>query len=90
MNNDLCSVCEKENRKESEELCEDCAEHVKGGSIFLIEIENGSEEDPARTGKTWEVKKELVETTISEPMRSIILTIGFSYVTQEMSSTLLA
>ena len=84
-----CAVCEKEDRKESAELCEDCLEHVQAGSIFFIEIENGTEEEPVRTGRTWEIKKDLVETSISEPMRSVILTLGFTYVTQEMSETLM-
>ena len=84
-----CAVCEKEDRKENAELCEDCLEHVQAGSIFFIEIENGTEEEPVRTGKTWEIKRELVQTTIMEPMRSVILTLGFTYDTQEMSQTLM-
>ena len=84
-----CAVCEKEDRKENAELCEDCLEHVRAGSIFFIEIENGSEQEPVRTGRTWEIKRELVQTTIMEPMRSVILTLGFTYVTQEMSQTLM-
>jgi predicted amidophosphoribosyltransferase len=89
VSDDLCSACEKEDRKENAELCEDCLEHVQAGSIFFIEIENGSEQEPIRTGRTWEIKKDLVQTTISEPMRSVILTLGFTYVTQEMSQTLM-
>jgi predicted amidophosphoribosyltransferase len=89
VSDDLCSACEKEDRKENAELCEDCLEHVQAGSIFFIEIENGSEEEPVRTGRTWEIKKDLVQTTISEPMRSVILTLGFTYVTQEMAETLM-
>ena len=89
MSDDLCSVCENEDRKETAELCEHCLEHVQAGSIFFIEIENGSEQEPVRTGRTWEIKKDLVKTTISEPMRSVILTLGFTYVTQEMAETLM-
>ena len=89
MSEDICAVCEKEDRKETAELCEHCLEHVQAGSIFCIEMENGSEEEPVRTGGTWEIKKDLVETSISEPMRSVILTIGFTYVTQEMAETMM-
>jgi len=88
MSEDICAVCEKEDRKEMTELCEHCLEHIQAGSIFFIEIENGSEEEPVRTGRNWQIKKDLVETSISEPMRSVILAIGFSYVTQEMAETL--
>lgn len=89
MSDILCAVCEDENRKAGAELCEECLEHIQAGSIFFIEIYNGSEKEPQRTGRKWEVKKDLVQTTISEPMRSVILTLGFTYVTQEMAETLM-
>jgi len=61
---------------------------VRSGEVPFIEIENGSEQEPVRTGRTWQVKKNLVQTTIMEPMRSVILSLGFTYVTEEMAKTL--
>ena len=86
--NSLCSVCDSEYRIGDTELCEDCQEHVSSGEVHFIEIENGSEQEPVRTGRTWQIKKNLVETTIMEPMRSVILSLGFTYVTEEMAKTL--
>lgn len=86
--NNLCAVCDSEYRVEDTELCGDCQEHVRSGEVHFIEIENGSEQEPVRTGRTWQVKKSLVETAITEPMRSVILSLGFTYVTEEMAKTL--
>lgn len=88
MSANYCAVCEESYVIETSELCQDCTDHVKAGEIHIIEIENGSEQEPIRTGKAWQVKKDLIATTIAEPMRSVILTLGFTYVTEEMAKTL--
>ena len=88
MSSNMCAVCDSEYTAEGSEICPDCKDHVKAGEVHFIEIENGSEQEPVRTGRTWQVKKNLVETTIMEPMRSIILAMGFTYVTEEMAKTL--
>ena len=88
MSANYCAVCEESYVIQDSELCKDCTDHVKAGEIHIIEIENGSENEPVRTGRAWQVKKDLIETTISEPMRSVILALGFTYVTEEMAKTL--
>ena len=84
----LCSVCQKEPFVKNSELCDDCGEHVKNGSIWLLGIENGSEANPKRNKKVWEVKKSIIKETIAEPMRSIILAVGFSFITEELCGTM--
>lgn len=80
----LCIVCEDKMREHNAELCNLCLNHVKEGNIFFLEIKNGSQDDPKRTGKIIQVKREEVEKKVLEPMRSIILTLGFSFVTTDM------
>ena len=64
MSSNMCAVCDSEYTAEGLEICPDCKDHVRAGEVHFIEIENGSEQEPVRTGRTWQVKKNLVETTI--------------------------
>jgi len=88
MIDNLCAVCEDKGREKNAELCNLCLDHVQKGKIFFVEIKNGSENDPSRTGRVLEIDRSVVEQKIQEPMKSIILTLGFTFVTREMVQTL--
>ena len=87
MIDNLCAVCEDKGREKNAELCNLCLDHVQKGKIF-VEIKNGSENDPSRTGRVLEISKSVVEQKVEEPMKSIILTLGFTFVTGEMIQAL--
>lgn len=83
-----CTACQEREAQVENELCQKCLKVVAKGKIFMIGICNETETDPVRNGKVWEIDRSVVEESVSEPMRSIILSLGFSLITEELCQTM--